>query len=92
MAMNHLPSALPTNLWDWHDDEVVGELHHHRAQIAERFDYDLDRMYEYYFSVPVNAEVSRAALRGIFHRHGWHLSFSGNRRKRGAVHLRQSGI
>ena len=65
MAMNHLPSALPTNSWEWHEDEVVEELHHHRAQIAEHFDCDLGRMYEYYLSVPINPEVSRAALKPV---------------------------
>jgi hypothetical protein len=65
MAMNHLPSALPTNSWEWHEDEVVEELHQRRAQIAERFDCDLDRVYEYYLSVPILAGVSRAALKPV---------------------------
>ena len=61
--MNHLQSAPRTNSWEtWHEDEVVEELHRHRAGIADRFDYNLDRMYDYYLSVPIDPQVSRADI------------------------------
>ncbi len=64
MATNHRSSAPQTNSWeeDWHEDELVEELHRHRAEIADRFDGDLGRMYEYYLSVPVDPQAPRAHI------------------------------
>ena len=60
MATNQPPSVPPTNLWEgWHEDEVVEEIHRHREEIARRFDYDLERLYEYYSSVPFSPDVRR---------------------------------
>lgn len=61
MATNHLSSAPPTNSWEtWSDDELVEERHCHRAEIADRFDCNLEGMYEYYLSMPIDPEVCRA--------------------------------
>ena len=60
MATNRLPSAPLMN--SWHEDELVEELHRHRAEIAARFDCDLERMYEYYSSVPIDPEAPRADI------------------------------
>jgi hypothetical protein len=66
MATNHLPSAPPTNSWEaWHEDEMVEELHRHRGEIAQRFDCNLERMYEYYFSVPIDSHVPRADIQPV---------------------------
>lgn len=70
MATNHLPSAPQTNSWEnWHEDELLEELHRHRAEIAERFDCDLERMYDYYFSVPLDPKITRAVARPITPHH-----------------------
>jgi hypothetical protein len=63
MATNHQPSAPRTNSSEsWHKDEMVEELHHHRAELAARFDYDLERLYEYYASVPISSRMRRAEI------------------------------
>ena len=63
MATNRQPSAPQTNSWEnWHEDEIVEELHRHRAELAERFDYDLRRLYEYYSSVPIDPQISHADI------------------------------
>jgi len=42
------PSAALKNSSDtWHDD-IVEQIHEHRARLAERFNYDLDKLLEYY--------------------------------------------
>ncbi len=41
------------------------ELHRHRADVAERFDYDLERMYEYCSSVPIDPEAPLADIRPV---------------------------
>ena len=63
MDTKRLPSARPTN--SWHEDEFVEELHRHRADVAERFDYDLERMYEYCSSVPIDPEAPLADIRPV---------------------------
>lgn len=64
--MNHPSSALPTNLWEsWHEDEVVEELHRHRAAVAELFDCDLERMFEYYAGVPVDPHIAVADIQPV---------------------------
>lgn len=66
MATNHRPSAPRTNSWEeWHEDEIVEELHRHRVEIAERFDCDLDRIYEYYSSVPIDPSMPRANIQPV---------------------------
>ncbi len=66
MATTRLPSAPQTNsLENWHKDGIVEELHRHRAELAERFDYDLERLYEYYSSVPIDAQMRRANIKPI---------------------------
>jgi hypothetical protein len=63
MATNRLPSAPRTSSSEsWHKDEVVEELHRHRAELAARFDYDLKRLYEYYASVPISPRMQRAEI------------------------------
>ncbi len=63
MATNRPPSVHPTNSWEnWHEDEIVEELHRHRAELAQRFDYDLARLYEYYSSVPIDPQIPRADI------------------------------
>ncbi len=41
------------------------ELHRHRAEIAERFDYDLVRMYEYYSSLSIDPDAPRADIEPV---------------------------
>ncbi len=66
MATNQLPSVPPTNSWEeWHEDELVEELHRHREEIANRFDCNLDRMYEYYSSVPIDPKVRPATIQPV---------------------------
>lgn len=48
MAMNRLPSALRKNSTDIQDDEIVEDIHAHRAELAARFSYDIDQLFEYY--------------------------------------------
>ena len=63
MATNRLPSAPRTNSSEnWHKDEIVEELHRHRAELAARFDYDLKRLYEYYASVPISPRMRLAKI------------------------------
>ena len=66
MDTNHLSSVPQTNSWEnWHDDEIVEELHRHRAELAERFEYNLERLYEYYSSVPVDPRIARADIQPV---------------------------
>ncbi len=66
MATNRLPSAHQTNsLKNWHKDEIVEALHRHRAELAERFNYDLERLYEYYSSVPIDPRMQRANIQPV---------------------------
>ena len=66
MATNRLPSAPQTNSWEnWHEDEIIEELHRHRAELAERFDYSLESLYEYYSSLPIDPQVPRANLQPV---------------------------
>lgn len=66
MATNRLPSAPQTNSWEnWHEDEVVEELHRHRAELAEHFDYDLKRLYEYYSSISIDPQIPRADIKPV---------------------------
>ena len=63
MATNQRSSVPPTNLWEgWHEDELVEELHRHREEIANRFDGNLERMYAYYSSVPIDPNVRHADI------------------------------
>ena len=63
MATNQQPSVLPTNSWEgWHEDELVEELHRHREKIANRFNCNLDQMYEYYSSVPIDPKIRRSDI------------------------------
>ena len=62
MATNRLPSAPQMN---WHKDEIVEELHRHRAELAERFDYDLERLYEYCSSIPIDPRMRRADIEPV---------------------------
>ncbi len=63
MATNQQQSVPPTNLWEgWHKDEFVEEIHRHREEIANRFDCDLERMYAYYSSVPIDLNIRRADI------------------------------
>ena len=66
MATDRLSSAPPTNSWEeWHEDELVEELHRHREEIANRFGSDLQLMYEYYSSIPIDPKVRRAELKPV---------------------------
>lgn len=66
MATNRLPSVPQMNSWEkWHEDEIVEELHRHRADLAERFDYDLESLYEYYSSVPIDPQMKRANIQPV---------------------------
>jgi len=66
MATNHRSSVPQKNSGEaWHEDELVVELHRHRAEIAERFDCNLERMYEYYFSVPIDPQAPRADIQPV---------------------------
>jgi hypothetical protein len=70
MATDRLSSAPPTNCSaNWHKDEIVEELHRHRAELAERFDYDIDRLYEYYASVPISPRMRRANIQPVTPKH-----------------------
>lgn len=42
------PSALPNSLSDLWKDDVVDEIHARRAELAAKFDFDLDRIFDYY--------------------------------------------
>ena len=42
------PSAAQKNSSDVWQDDIVEEIHEHRARLAERFNYDLDKLLEYY--------------------------------------------
>ena len=60
MGTNRLPSAHQTNSWEnWPDGEILEELHYHRAELAQRFDYSLEHLYEYYSSVLIEPEIPR---------------------------------
>ncbi len=69
MATNHQPSVPPTNSWEkWHEDEIVEELHRHRAELAECFDYSLERLYEYYCSISIDPQVPCMNIQPISHK------------------------
>lgn len=43
MTTNRLLSVPQTNSWEnWHENEFVKELHRHRAELTECFDYSKD--------------------------------------------------
>jgi hypothetical protein len=66
MATNRRPSAPRTSFSEsWHRDEIIEELHHHRAELAARFDYDLERLYEYYASVPISPRMRRIEIQPV---------------------------
>ncbi len=66
MATNRLPSAPQTSSREsWHEDELVEELHRHRAKLAERFDYDLKHLYEYYSSIPIDPKIPWADIKPV---------------------------
>lgn len=66
MATEHPSSAPLTNLMrTWHKDEIVEELHRHRAEVHDRFKGDLDRICDYYASFPVDADVQYAELEPV---------------------------
>lgn len=48
MATNRLPSVLPKNSSGIRADEIVEDIHAHRAELAARFSYDLDQLFGYY--------------------------------------------
>ena len=48
MAMNRPPSVLPKNSIEIRADEIVEDIHAHRAELAARFGYDIDQLFGYY--------------------------------------------
>jgi hypothetical protein len=66
MATNRRPSAPRTNSSEnGPKDTIVEELHRHRAELAARFDYDLERLYEYYASVPISPRMRRIEIQPV---------------------------
>jgi len=48
MDTTRQPSAAPKSSSDIWQDPIVEEIHEHRAQLAKRFDYDLQKLFAYY--------------------------------------------
>ena len=60
MATNHLPSAPRKNSSEIDHDEIVEEIHAHRAELAARFDYDMERLFRYYQELEGKNQARRA--------------------------------
>ena len=65
MAMNHPPSVPPKSSKEstWAAtmyDEIIEDIHAHRAAVSDRFGGDLAAMLEYYESLDVPIPVSKA--------------------------------
>jgi hypothetical protein len=48
MATNRRPSVPPKSSSEAPHDEIVEEIHAHRAELAAKFDYDMERLFRYY--------------------------------------------
>ena len=48
MATNRQPYVPPRNSSEILRDDIVEEIHAHRAELAAEFDYDLERLFRYY--------------------------------------------
>ncbi|MGA7410338.1 MAG: hypothetical protein WBW33_07620 [Bryobacteraceae bacterium] len=60
MAKNHPLSVLPKNSTDILADEIVEDIHAHRAELAARFSYDIDQLFGYYQRQEEQNPVRRA--------------------------------
>lgn len=61
MDTNHLPSVLPKSSTEARIDEIVEEIHAHRAELAAKFGYDIERLFGYYKQQEDKNPARRAA-------------------------------
>jgi hypothetical protein len=48
MDTNHPLSVLPKSSTEIPVDEIVEDIHAHRAELAARFGYDIEQLFSYY--------------------------------------------